>query len=66
MGMAIAISLYNGFNIGLERTKNKPMWGLNSNSDWDILTFTGFVFHLACFRISIGSFYEMIELEDFE
>lgn len=61
--MAIAISLYNGLNIGLERTKNKPMWGLDAEGQWDVIGFTGFVFHLACFRISIGSFFD---LEDFE
>ena len=66
MGMAIAISLFNGFNMGVERTKNKPIWGLNSDGEWDILTFTGFVVHIAFFRFSFGSFYELIELEDLE
>ena len=64
--MAIAISLFNGFNMGIERTKNKPVWGLNSDGEWDILTFTGFIIQTASVRFSFGSFYELIELEDLE
>ena len=66
MGMGIAISLFNGFNLGLERTINKPVWGLNSEGEWDILCFTGFILQIACFRFSFGDFYELIELEDLE
>lgn len=61
--MAIAISLYNGFNIGLERTINKPMWGIASDGDWDVILFSGMVFHIGCFRISWGDFYEVEVLE---
>lgn len=57
--MAIAIALYNGFNVGIEHTINRPMWGLNEDGEWIILEFTGVVIHLACFRFSIGSFYNI-------
>jgi hypothetical protein len=59
--MAIAIALYNGFSLGLERTVNRPIWGINGNDEWDIILFTGFVLYLGMFRFQFGDFYELVE-----
>ena len=52
--------------MGIERTKNKHIWGLNRNGEWDVISVTGMRGHVAFSRFRCGSVYEMIALEDFE
>lgn len=56
------LSLFNGFMLGLERTKARPMWFKDSEG-YGLLEFSGFVFYLGCFRLSFGSFDEFAEDE---
>jgi hypothetical protein len=59
-------SLYNGFNVGLERKVNAPTWAMFEEEDnYNIYYFSGLVVNLGFFRLHAGEFLdtdEFIEL----
>ena len=52
------IILFNGFCLGLERVKNKPIWmPLEDTEDtWEVSYVTGFAVHLGFVRITYGDY----------
>lgn len=61
------ITLYNGFNLGLERKVNSPTWACFDGEGYEIHFFTGFTFNLGFLRFNIGSFLDPDEfIEEIE
>ena len=53
--MDYQVSIYNGFNIGIERKKNSPMW-VNFGEGYGIEFFSGAAINLLFVRINLGTF----------
>ena len=51
-----SLTLYNGFGIGLERSKNALRWMPTGEEDlYAIYMFSGMTITLGCFRVCLGS-----------
>ena len=61
--MDFSITLYNGFNIGLERKVNSPTW-LQLPDGFDIFFFSGIQINLGFVRISLGRFKDADEFAE--
>lgn len=61
--MDFSIILYNGFNIGLERKVNSPVW-LQLPDGFDIFFFSGMQFNLGFVRINLGRFKDADEFAE--
>lgn len=63
----VAITLFNGFCLGLERTINRPIWAIHETDEgeaWGLAEFSGVVVYLACFRFMFGSIDTFADLEE--
>ena len=62
----VAVAIFNGFCVGLERTKHRPVWAVYEDEGWGLAEFSGFVLYLGFIRFMFGSFEAPIDVEDLE
>jgi len=61
--MDFHLTLYNGFNIGLERKVNSPCW-MSVDGGYEVYFFRGIEINIGFIRLRLGSFLDPDEFID--